>query len=463
MVSSLTHRPGGHHAPMPRIALLFLLLLTPFAAITPLAAQRDGAPADLAAMVLRPSDLAVEGKDDFGIYLNILAFDPGTLADWADANFWDSANPDAGSILAADPERGYIGQLARTYVDGNLIVPTQSVVSLVLEYDDTRGARDGFDALSEVWLSDGALDEKTTRERIGSERLLLSGLAHDPDTGDDYERMSLFFRVDNLIGGVTILDYAGDDAPSRRLMESLAGALAERMDDVRTNGGPGLSTMMVRLDVVENTAYDRYNIIDGEMLCPSDMLDTCAESQETADEVGNTQRYVVNQAIDGDFRTGEPESYWFLGINVFEEERVAEERFASLRDRYGEPDDVEITSLPELGDEALAFRHPHRAFEGQEVYAVWFRDGTTIVNINHITETALAEEQGWTLEPQIEATNELAALQAACVAGETACVDPVPVPQAFHHDPDADPAGTDEATDGTTKRPSHWPTGNGSR
>src|SRR5690606_28315874 len=98
--------------------------------------------------------------------------------------------------------------------------------------------------------------------------------------------------------------------------------------------------------------------------------------------------------------------------------------FERLRSAYGE-----VSSVIDLDLGHESFSAHYESGNGNLMFNVVIRVDNMVVYMIHDTGTALAAEQGWTLEPSESATLELAELQAACMEDAQACAAPVRIPE----------------------------------
>src|SRR5690606_1717145 len=151
----------------------------------------------------------------------------------------------------------------------------------------------------------------------------------------------------------------------------------------------------------------------------------CDDAQELADERQIEHSYFLKTRIFGNFYAdGTPESWYWLFLDEFSSEEAAEAGFERLRSAYGEVSSV--TDL-DLGHES--FSAHYESGNGNLMFNVVIRVDNMVVYMIHDTGTALAAEQGWTLEPSESATLELAEIQAACMEGTESCEAPVRIPE----------------------------------
>ncbi len=170
------------------------------------------------------------------------------------------------------------------------------------------------------------------------------------DTGE-YQELDLTFRVDNLVGGVAIVDYTGE-APDFEVTEALAGQLQDRIETVLDDGGPGLSPLVLWLEGegLPETSANRYLVIDseGELL----NAETEEQFQSRMDEYGRAENVyqAVQTILFGEEGTTDDFVYSVLLIQ-FPNERVAsawlQERPDRIRDN---PTVFDVKAREELLD-----------------------------------------------------------------------------------------------------------------
>ena len=224
---------------------------------------------DLAALTLRPSDLAALGLHGFGLANQSSLRDAET-----DALLQAGGDPvEAAVRLAAyrdaEFQYRYVGSMLRPKVPlvrlpSGLVAAEQRITTAVSRYATSFGAAAGFA------FTEGDHDDRRGRDvpgtrTFGDESELTRSRATDPETGERLRQLELSFRAGNLVAEVTIIDYAGNE-PQVATAEQLAELLLARIErDLLL--GPGLSPRVLRLTplipwIEEGRLRDFYTRID---------------------------------------------------------------------------------------------------------------------------------------------------------------------------------------------------------
>ena len=132
------------------------------------------------------------------------------------------------------------------YLPSGLVVAKQRVTSAVAEYATAEGAMTNF-AFMEGPMDDSRGKDLAGTRVFGDESEITRSRGTDAETRTRFQRLELTFRVDNLIGEVTILDYT-DEEPDVRTVEQLAEMLLSRIKRELVNPGPRLSPQMLRIE-----------------------------------------------------------------------------------------------------------------------------------------------------------------------------------------------------------------------
>ena len=143
----------------------------------------------------------------------------------------------------------YVGSLLKPKVPlqrlpSGLVAAAQRLNSSVAEYETAAGAHESFT------LNEGERDEPrgvdiTGSHVVGDESDLTRSTGKEANTRERYQRLELTFRIDNLIGEVSIVDFDNVD-PDVATLEKLADLLLIKMVSARIAPGPGLSSKVLR-------------------------------------------------------------------------------------------------------------------------------------------------------------------------------------------------------------------------
>ncbi len=410
-------------------AFAILLALTSLAPAS--VAARRGAPRlDLPAMALRTTDFMEVGHDGFGQNYGHLTDRSRSARQFLESGGPDGGNGDEHVIGDARADRTYILELARFHGDDQSGSFSQVAFSIVLEFEDDDEAADALDEMEDQWLEAGHLDKVRRAQQIGDGSFYLEGDAIPHDVQRPVERTTLGFQVDNIVAAIILINFSDDDPPKQDVTEDLASIQADRIESVLDGDeGGALFDKVVRLRVDGNNAWmDSYFAIDGVWQC--DDVDftspgACDDAQELADERQIEHSYFLKTRIFGNYYAdGTPESWYWLFLDEFSSEEAAEAGFERLRSAYGE-----VSSVIDLDLGHESFSAHYESGNGNLMFNVVIRVDNMVVYMIHDTGTALAAEQGWTLEPSESATLELAEIQAACMEGTESCEAPVRIPE----------------------------------
>jgi hypothetical protein len=256
---------------------------------------------------------------------------------------------------------------------------------------------------------------------IGEESEITRHLGIVSSTGLPYDSLDLAFRVGNLVAGVQVTDYTGGEVEVAEV-EALAQTYLERIEQVRAEGGPGLSTRIVRLDAPDIVAVrDDYTRIGGVHFPDyNESAEALAARSSRADPAIDvypvSQRLPAGSDVSGDDVTYQGNIYRFAdeaaASNWLNE---GEERLAQIGAFVG------FTAVPDaasIGDESLTFAIDRQSGE-QETrgYLIYARVGNETLDMRLFAQP----------EAPLEVVEELAQAQVACLQSEEIC-EPIPVP-----------------------------------
>lgn len=389
-------------------------------------AGNDGSeePLDVAAMTLLPSDLDQRGfVADSGSRLSL------EEVAQAAAEYRGGDDRDVQDFADALEEAGF-----RTYYIARLALPDEEdptlyarvINSYVIEYATVEGAADGFTLLEDE-EGVASAEDLPGAEEFGDESEITRDRGRT--NGDDpvrYESLDLTFRVDNLVAGVTVTDYAGEN-PAEEEVETLAAVALDRIEAVRADGSAELGLRVLRLAADEDAPFsyqdEKYDRRDGETVPLAGETEEDFELRE-AELPSATDIYDLEQIVDLD--DGEPldNPYYIARIVHFEDEGDAETFFDEVVDGFldnpgGYQDPERLEDLPAVGDRVDGFTYEFEVsddvtVQGTRIYALVGPD-VVFVQVD-------------AAEPVPDAVTELIEAQAACLEAGEVC-EPVAIPR----------------------------------
>jgi hypothetical protein len=374
------------------VGLLSLLLLPAATAqeANPAASPVAGAPLDLAAMVLVPADFDIPG---LGRWFSRTQEFPGG-------------------------ERRYLSRLDAPVEYGAAVpVPARQIVSSVIEF---AGAEDAANSFTVFSTSDR---EDIPGTRVIGEESAITRVRGRSEEGDlPYSGLSLTFRVGNLVAEVVVADFTGND-PDAGELESLAQTYLDRIEQVRAEGGPGLSTRIVRLDAPDlETFRDDYLRIDGIHVPDFN------SSAETFARRSNLRGAAIDvYGVSQSLPAGSPEFGDDVGYQSmlfrFADEAAAAEWLSQAEERvsrYG--GFAGFTLVPEaaaMGDESRTYAIAYRSGGHQSHgYLISVRVGSEAMEVLLFAQP----------EAPLALVETLAAAQVACLQSEAVC-ERIPAPR----------------------------------
>jgi len=253
------------------------------------------------------------------------------------------------------------------------------------------------------------------------------------------------------------IDFTPDDPATVEEVEELALALAERMETVVDDGGPGLESRAYRLESDGvNVWYsnDFYSRLDGDSLAlygesPDDVA-TRADDEDAADA---TDIYQLEQLVSSD---GETAFTWSLELWRFEDEDAASDWLqdeAAVAENLSDADDViEAEEVEQLGDEAVAWSLSLPGTDPDRDDRVFWSG--TAVRVG--TDVALIYLSRWGELMPSDIMDELVEGQAGCL--EDGCDAESPLPDGLLELAEEDVAGPSDGTDEPADEPSDEPT-----
>ncbi len=377
------------------IGLVLLAMLAPFTAISTPAAEKK--PLDLAAMALRPSDLADQG---YGV--------------WGGQNF---TVDEAARLLAASGQGGGdASAIARRLRDAGWIAgqsvtlglpdanepsrPSSFVESQLVQFAPAGGAAKGFEVLNDEQGVAG-VSQHEPATTIGDRALVTVDRSQAKDATAPHIAADLTFQRGDLVATVGVVTFGASAKPAAdSVLIRLAGALMHRIESVEQGkGAPGLSTRALHLsgDAL-TTYYDNYERIDGTTI---PYAGESAQGTAARDKAYNTEKvadsYTVLQTA-GDYAE---QDYGLYSLYV---ERFVRQNDAEtwLRGITAESVTVSgqktratpVMDAPRFGDASTTFAYSYQRPDKTSAagYVVYLRTGRTIatVQLDGVSKVSLA-------------------------------------------------------------------------
>ena len=318
------------------------------------------------------------------------------------------------------------------------------VSSFAILYDDAESAQAAFAA------STGS-GEAAAGAVIGDESELIALSGTTPDTGATYQALHLIYRLDRLLGMITLADLAGG-AVDQPLLESVAQSVVDRGAAVLNGEAATLSPRALRLDltVVDVTALEEaYEVVDGALIGLYEEDDALRQAREatysgTSDAyAGSVVAVVGDTGTAGEAETGAagamPVAYGST-LLAFPSPEDADAWLGGLADRLGE-DPLRgylsfsaVADAPVFGEGSATYAFQRQiGDEAAAGFRVYVRVGSEVAAVEYaaVPETTLAD-----IEALVDA--QIACLEAA------SCPSDAPIPgdrQGQAQDRPADQAG----------------------
>jgi hypothetical protein len=227
---------------------------------------------DLAALTIRPSDLAALGLHGFGLA------NQSSLRDALNDALVQAREDEveAARRFTAYRETGYryryVSSLLQPTLPLNRIrsgaVPADwRIFSAVAEYASPEGASASF-AYMEGGLDHVGGEDVADARAFGNESDITRSRGREVDSNEPFRRLELSFRVDNLIAEVAMIHYETVE-PDLVVLEQLGEILLARIEQARTDPGPRISPRVLRIEPVapqvqRGIVRDFYIRIDGQ-------------------------------------------------------------------------------------------------------------------------------------------------------------------------------------------------------
>jgi len=436
-------------------------LATPMNAIaqeaSPVATPTASSQLDLAAMPLRPSDLAALGFPGYGRFFNGYFNSLDQLVE-GDAGFLGKP---ADEIRALYDDIGFIrfygSAMGRPSAPGDHESPPSGGAFVnILELDDASGG----DAYLDLFGSAGpdtpwVISSAEAPFALGDRAVLYRNTNHDAEASETYDEIIVAFQVDNLIAAVGFFTFVPDAAASPvatpeaddsgmtsaaatvDALEAAGRRQLERQEAVTAGGAPNLPDLLLRVgdDPLAATAdyTEGYRLLDGEI--PPYYGDRDDDlSGDPAATAGADAVYELEEL----FRVGEdpgPDDHYLANRLYRFPDAAAATAFLDGREEAlatggtkratgagpATTEDLLPGEATDLGDQSLAFSFV-RDFDGEQFmgYEVFVRVGSMVATVSLEGPP----------DQSLELVAEIAAAQADCLAAG-ACPDAFPVPEAF--------------------------------
>jgi hypothetical protein len=283
--------------------------------------------------------------------------------------------------------RGYRARLARPITDGEEDFDAL-VSSSVTQFDDETGAGTAFTLNSDLDVREGNATPVADAETVGDQSALLQLGDVTLDDGEPRQALRLIFQHESFLGDVVA--FSPPDQPlDEDDIQALATRLLERIESVIADGGPNLSTKVLRWQGVglNDADLDNYLKLDGEAF---ESLGDSAD--ERADDVVQyadaTDRYAYEAALTDAlfqsttlvrFSSEDAASAWVQGAyDRADEDRTADEELE------------EVADAPTFGDESVALRYVSPSGDQEVViYGIIVRVGDVAVGVGVASVDAL--------------------------------------------------------------------------
>jgi outer membrane protein assembly factor BamB len=380
---------------------------------------------DLAAMVLRASDLETAGLEGFG-ELRLNRPSPNghiptgymPLAGAVDQSIVGEASSARLSALYVElAEAGWVGQyrglLGRFAAEIQDVDPV--VISSVAEYTTPEGASAALELLTTPNGVEGVSDVDVLG--IGDETVAqrdTRGVLFVED-----ERRTLTFRLGRYLGTVQV-DGGGVRSPEvyeAATLEALGQLLAGRIEQAVEQDDPGLAPLVPRMAVPVVPFIDRYDVLGGDVL-PYFAEDDEERADRAAGFEGRLDVYRLDQSIPWGDRSLNEVPHYMATLSRFLDEAAAAaylEAVPARRDLEPLPD------VPTFGEQSLAFEERYEWLGVTRLgYRIYARVGALVATVTLDAQT----------QPPLEAVETLAAEHVRCITGG-GCEQPVPVPTAI--------------------------------
>jgi hypothetical protein len=421
---------------MSKLAMLLLLLAlvhaTQGAAAQYMPELDDGAgQLDLAALLLRPSDLEAAGLDGYGAAEGqtfTTIEEAVTAMPYADsrgsiafANFSSAAD-----LLRETGWQRFHERMLATSDEDDPARYGAAVYSGIEEYADADGAAIAYAQFTEERalraLMNGTPEPVDDAPSLGDASGMWVFRGEATDSGEPYIELTIWTLVDNFIVSVDITDFLGTEQPDPALIEQLMERLLGRIADADTMEASGLSNRMVRL-----TGWQVSPVLDGYGVLDSDIVPLWGESaadmqarQDEADEFGIIDTYILRQRLSPSSLAQDDRLFYQVYASTFGDRAGAR----AYMDDFGQGlqndesvSDLEISEVDtDLGNEAIAYTY---SLAGDNRTQLAVRNGA------HVTLMQIR----FAKEPLVDVVTELVEQQMRCVEDKNACREPMVAPE----------------------------------
>jgi hypothetical protein len=244
-----------------RVVVVLLVLSVTAGSLPRMAGAQGQAPLDLAALVLRPSDVGSPGWVHLGAFVQSLEAEAADVAGYRGRGL--AADEVAGRLRTIGWQREYVAVLGLpSKADAG--VQSRIVRSYITEYGDAAAAASGFAYLEDesgvLSATDVPLDRALGEE---AEATRDRGISQ----GRPFRSLDVTLRIGNLVAGVTVVNYPAEEfvEPDLAEAETLAATLAGRLSSPPPPGTTiGGAVLRIRMPGQSLPTYDdAYFRLDG--------------------------------------------------------------------------------------------------------------------------------------------------------------------------------------------------------
>ncbi|HET8523644.1 MAG TPA: hypothetical protein VFL82_10430 [Thermomicrobiales bacterium] len=387
---------------------------------------------DPAALVLAPADTGEAGYFHDGAFLESLEGVAVNLATYRGGA--------PGDIQDALREAGWVRKyvsIMRQPTEASASTYRHVVMSYITEFQNATGAAKGFDITEDEEGVPSAHDLQTA-STFGTRSEITMDQGTSGVSGQRYVSYDLTFQLDRFTAGVTLYQYDVSGTPaatpeatpialSTRIVERLAGILAQRLSDATGQSQPGYSNVIQRLDgedasyITYDDAYYRLGGIDIPLLGerPS------ATTARTASYGNATDVYQLWQGVDAATSDG---LLYAAALFRFSSPADAstwlQQAPKALATNPAYPRLAEDTAPVAIGDESIALTYSPRGADSRvKASIIIARIGATVLRV----QLAPVGNHQVTIRDRVE---QLALTQATCLQNDRGACPAIPLPQA---------------------------------
>lgn len=409
--------------------------------VLPTAAQAAEGEPDLPAMVLRTWDIA-----DAGFEEQLFSYGGQCAGVDQQAVYLSTRTGIEAETLIEDlTNEGLISTCRQVYAeleegDATDRQPVKLIISSVTHFEDEKGARNGFDMLTDERLSPNAGDIPAGEEYSRDSEATLLTLS---DSVGEFTELELTFRLDNLIATVSLRNYSAEAPEYGDDIETLADILTGKIDAALDGASPGFGPLVIGIngyDLLPVANYSYY-VFDGETERFSN--ETPDVYEERVDGYGDAS-FIMNstQRIPANALGSKLDVTIGVQLVQLDDEEAASEWIADYVDlKQADPDLFDFIvhdDAPEFGDESITVTHGDSS--GSEPIAferIIGRVGDVVFNVGF----------AGTMVP-FGMADRLAGPQVECLE-DGACARPLSLADIFppEEDEEAEEAATPDAED----------------